>query len=136
MSNNNNISPSKEGTFAETIANIYEPLNSNEKFKEKYKNDTFKILLNPKDGKFAALITIDNGTLSVESIENTSKKNLDQKVLGWDGLMYTTKELFSSIGKGELSTGDIAKKVVTRKIKVKNTKILTKFSELGSILRE
>ncbi len=133
---NNNISSSKEGTFAEAIANIYEPLNSNEKFKEKYKNDTFKILLNPKDGKFAALITIDNGTLSVESIENTSKKNLDQKVLGWDGLMYTTKELFSSIGKGELSTGDIAKKVVTRKIKVKNTKILTKFSELGSILRE
>ncbi|NVM34166.1 MAG: hypothetical protein HWN81_01135 [Candidatus Lokiarchaeota archaeon] len=133
---NNNINPSKESTFAEAIANIYKPLNNNKKFKEEYKNDTFKILLNPKDGKFAALITVDNGKLSVESIENTSKKNLDQKVLGWNGLMQTTKELFSSIGRGELSTSDIAKKVVTRKIKVKNTKILTKFSELGSILRE
>jgi len=132
----NEIGTPKVGTFPEAIANIYEPLNSIENFKEKYKEEKFKILLNPKDGNYAALITIDNGTLSVESIENTSKKNLDQKVLGWDGLMQTTKELFSSIGRGELSAGDIAKKVVTRKIKVKNPKILTKFSELGSILKE
>lgn len=131
MSNNN-----KATTFADAIANIYEPLNDNAKFKEKYKNDAFKILLNPKDGNFAALITVDKGKLSVNSIENTSKKNLDQKVLGWDGFMQTTKELFSAIGRGELSSGDIAKKVVTRKIKVKNPKMLVKFSELGALLRE
>ncbi len=131
MSNNN-----KTTTFADAIANIYEPLNDNAKFKEKYKNDTFKILLNPKDGNFAALIIVDKGKLSVNSIENTSKKKLDQKVLGWDGLMRTTKELFSAIGRGELSSGDIVKKVVTRKIKVKNPKMLVKFSEFGALLRE
>ena len=131
MSNNN-----KSTTFADVIANIYEPLNDKAEFKEKYKNDTFKILLNPKDGNFAALITVDKGRLSVNSIENTSKKNLDQKVLGWDGLMQTTKELFSAIGRGELSSGEIAKKVVTRKIKVKNTKMLVQFSELGALLKE
>lgn len=135
MSKNNNGND-KETTFADAIANIYEPLNSNEKFKEKYKDEMFKILLNPKDGNFAALITVDKGILTVNSIENTSKKNIDQKMLGWDGFMQTTKELFSAIGRGELSSGEITKKVVTRKIKVKNPKMLTKFSELGAILRE
>jgi len=131
MSNND-----RPTTFADAIADIYEPLNNNAKFKEKYKDDTFKILLNPKDGNFAALITVDKGKLSVESIENSSKKNLDQKVLGWDGLMQTTIELFSAIGRGELSSSDIAKKVMTRKIKVKNSDMLIKFSLLGKLLRE
>ena len=129
----NNDSPT---TFADAIADIYEPLNNNAKFKEKYKDDTFRILLNPKDGKFAALITIDKGKLLVDSIDNSSKKNLDQRVLGWDGLMQTTIELFSAIGRGELSISDIQKKVLTRKIKVVNTDMLIRFSLLGKLLRE
>jgi len=40
----------KEGTFAEAILNTYGPLNNNEKFKEKFADKSFKILLNPKDG--------------------------------------------------------------------------------------
>jgi len=131
MANDNRVT-----TFADAIANIYMPLNNKAKFKEKYREDTFKILLNPKDGKFAALITVDKGILTVNSIENTSKKNLDQKFSGWDGFMQTTKELFSAIGRGELPSNEIVKKVVTRKIKVKNTKILVKFAELGALLRE
>jgi len=41
----------KEGTFAEAILNRYGPLNTINKFKEKYADKSFKILLNPKDGQ-------------------------------------------------------------------------------------
>ena len=126
----------KEGTFAEAILNTYSPLNNNEKFKEKYAEKSFKIFLNPKDGKYAALITVNNGVVSVKGIDNQDKKNLDQKELGWDGFMQTTIALFDEIGKGNLSQGDIAKKVVTRKIKMKNVKFVAKLSEMGALLKE
>ena len=126
----------KEGTFAEAILNTYGPLNNNEKFKEKYAEKSFKILLNPKDGKYAALITVNNGVVSVCGIDNQDKKNIDQKELGWDGFMQTTIALFDKIGKGNLSQSDIAKKVVTRKIKMKNVKIVAKLSEMGALLKE
>ena len=125
----------KEGTFAEAILNTYGPLNDNEKFKEKYADKSFKILLNPKDGKFAALITVNNGTVSVKGLDNQDKKKLDQKELGWDGFMQTTVALFDEIGKGNLSQSDIVKKMVARKIKMKNVKIVAKLSEMGAFLR-
>jgi hypothetical protein len=124
----------KEGTFAEAILNTYGPLNDNEKFREKYSDKSFKILLNPKDGKFAALIIVNNGTISVKGLDNQDKKKLDQKELGWDGFMQTTIALFDEIGKGNLSQSDIVKKVVARKIKLKNVKFVAKLSEMGALL--
>jgi len=124
------------GTFADGIKKVYGPLNNIEAFKEKYKEDSFKILLNPKDGNYAALITVDHGTLTVEGIENKPKDNLDKKTLNWDASMKTKIQMFKDIGDGKLSSKDITKKVITGKIKVKNPKFLVKFSELGAILRE
>ncbi|MBY9008363.1 MAG: hypothetical protein KGD74_00695 [Candidatus Lokiarchaeota archaeon] len=126
----------KEGTFAEAILNTYSPLNSNEKFKEKYADKSFKILLNPKDGKYAALITVNSGTVTVKGLDNQDKKKLDQKELGWDGFMQTTLALFDEIGKGNLSQSDIVKKVVARKIKMKNVKFVAKLSEMTDCLKE
>jgi len=124
----------KEGTFAEAILNTYGPLNDNEKFREKYSDKSFKILLNPKDGKFAALIIVNNGKISVKGLDNQDKKKLAQKELGWDGFMQTTIALFDEIGKGNLSQSDIVKKVVARKIKIKNVKFVAKLSEMGALL--
>ena len=124
----------KEGTFAEAILETYGPLNNNEKFKEKYTDKSFKILLNPKDGKFAALIIVNNGTVTIKGIDNQDKKKLDQKEIGWDGYMQTTLALFDEIGKGNLSQSDIVKKVVARKIKMKNVKFVAKLSEMGVFL--
>ena len=126
----------KEGTFAEAILNTYGPLNNNEKFKEIYADKSFKILLNPKDGKYAALIDVIDGAVSVKGLDNQDKNKLDQKELGWDGFMQTTLALFDEIGKGNLSQSDIVKKVVARKIKMKNVKIVAKLSEMGALLRE
>ena len=125
----------KEGTFAEAILKTYGPLNNNEKFKQKFADKSFKILLNPKDGKYAALITVDNGAVSVNGLDNQDKKKLNQKELGWDGLMETSVALFDEIGKGNLSQSDIVKKVMSRKIKMKNVKIVAKLSEVGALLK-
>ena len=130
----NILSNIKEGTFAEAIFKTYNPLNTVAKFKEKYIEKTFKILLNPKDGQSAALITVDKGILTVEGIENQDKKKLDQETLGWDGFMQTSIKLFDEIGKGYLSQNDIVKKVVARKIKIKNPKIVAKLSEMLALM--
>jgi hypothetical protein len=131
-----NSSNIKEGTFAEAILKTYGPLNAVAKFKEKYAEKSFKILLNPKDGKFAALIKVDRGVLAVEGIENQDKKNLEQDTLGWDGFMQTTIKLFDEIGKGNLSQGDIVKKVVARKIKMKNPKYVAQLSEMMALMND
>jgi len=126
----------KEGTFAAAILRTYAPLNSREKFKEKYADKNFKILLNPKDGKYAALIRVDKGILTVEGIENGNKDNLEKEKLGWDGFIQTTLALFEEIGKGNLTQGDIAKKMVARKIKIKNIKMVAKLAEMLSFMKE
>ncbi len=123
-----------EGTYPEGVFNHYNPLNLNDKFKEKFAKESFKILLNPKDGEYAALVTVDKGTVSVEGIENKDKKDLTEEKLGWDGMMKTTKALFEEIGDGKLSQSDIIKKVVARKIKMKAPKFLLKLTEMQTYL--
>ena len=125
----------KEGTYAEGVFDLYNPLNSIDKFKEKFAKESFKILLNPKDGEYAALITVDKGTVLVEGIKNKDKKDLTEEILGWDAMMKTTIALFEEIGEGKLSQGDIIKKVVARKIKMKNPKFLIKLTEMQELLK-
>ena len=129
------MSEKKSGYFSDSIRRIYEPVNNNPKFKEKFKDNDFKILLNPKDGSDAALITVKNCILSVEGIPNNSKSNLDKTKIGWDSMMKTTVQIFRDIGDGKLAPKEIVKKVVARKIKVKNTKVLLKFAEFGNFLK-
>ena len=120
--------------FANTVAKLVDPLNENEKFKEKFKDTELKILLNAKDGKYAALLVIDKGTIYVEGIENKPKENLKKDVVGWDGLFQTTTPLFLEIlGGDEISMGKIIRKVLTGKIKIrgrKNVMVLLQLFEL------
>ena len=109
--------------FASTVAKLVEPLNENEKFKERFKDTKVKILLNAKDGKYAALLIIDKATIHVEGIENKPKKNLKKKVVGWDGLFQTSTPLFLEIlGGDEVSMGKIIRKVLIGKIKIRGIK--------------
>ncbi len=72
--------------FASIIAKQIEPLNDDEKFKEKFKDTEVKVLINAKDGKWAGLIVIDKGTIHVEGIKNTPKENIKKRTL--DGKAY------------------------------------------------
>ena len=109
--------------FAKVVAKEVEVLNTIEQFKEDFKNSELKILLNAKDGKFAALLVIDKGKVYVEGIENNPKSNISKKALGWDGLLQTKTEVFVDLlGGGDISMGSIIWKILTFRIKIKGIK--------------
>ncbi|MHA1472615.1 MAG: hypothetical protein ACTSQW_05915 [Promethearchaeota archaeon] len=90
--------------FAKIVAREVEVLNTIEQFKEDFKDSLIKILLNAKDGKYAALLVI---------------------ALGWDGLLQTKTEVFVELlGGGDISMGSIIWKVITFRIKIKGIKNL------------
>ena len=109
--------------FAGVVAKQVEPLNSIEKFKEDFKDTELKILLNAKDGKYAALLVIDKGSVYIEGIENKPKENIKKKVVGWDGLLQAKTQIFVDLLGGEdISMGSIVGKILTGKIKIRGIK--------------
>ena len=120
--------------FAGIVAKQVEPLNENEKFKHIFKDTEVKVLLNAKDGKWAALLIIDKGKIYVEGIKNEPKENIKKKNAGWDGLLQTTTPIFMELlGSDSVSMGKVIRKVITRKIKIKGLKhvlILLKLFDL------
>lgn len=120
--------------IAGVISKQMEPLNDSLLFKELFGDFKAKYLLNAVDSKVAALVTFDEGKIEVEGISNTDKKALKKKVLGWDSKLATTTPIFLQVAMGELSMGAMAKKVVSRKIKVKGLKKLLKLQEVFALL--
>ena len=109
--------------FASIVAKQIEPLNEMEKFKEKFKDTQVKVLLNAKDGKWAALLVIDKGKIYVEGIKNDPKENIKKKNAGWDGLLQTTTPMFLEIlGSDEVSMGKVIRKILSGKIKIRGIK--------------
>ncbi len=109
--------------FARVVAKQVEPLNENEKFKERFKDVEVKILLNAKDGKYAALLVIDKGTIHVEGIKNQPKKNIKKKVVGWDGLLQTNTAMFLELlGRDSVSMGKMVRKILIGKVKIRGIK--------------
>ena len=109
--------------FASIVAKQIEPLNEMEKFKEKFKDIEVKVLLNAKDGKWAALLIIDRGKIYVEGIKNEPKENIKKKNAGWNGLLQTTTPLFLEIlGSDELSIGKVIRKILVGKVKIRGIK--------------
>ena len=109
--------------FAGIVSKQVEPLKDNEKFKERFKDTEVKVLLNAKDGKYAALLVIDKGTIYVEGMKNKPKKNLKKKIVGWDGLLQTKTSTFLEILESDdISLGKIVGKILTFRIKIRGTK--------------
>ncbi|MFX1477194.1 MAG: hypothetical protein ACFFCI_03595 [Promethearchaeota archaeon] len=109
--------------FASIVSKQIEPLQENQKFKEKFKDTETKILINAKDGKYAALLVIDKGTIHVEGYKNNPKKNIKKKVLGWNGLIQAKTSLFLELLGGEdVSLGKIIGKVLTGRLKIRGLK--------------
>jgi hypothetical protein len=120
--------------FAKIVSKEVEPLNSYDKFKEKYKDTEVKVLLNPKDGKEAALIVIDKGTIYVESITNHPKENIKKKNAGWDGFLEAKLQLFLDIlTGGDVTVGMVVKKILFRQAKIRGIKKVLMLLQLFSI---
>ena len=122
--------------FAGLLASGLLPLNENRKFKEQFANTSFKILLNAVNLNFAALITIENGTLKVESIPNKPKENLKKKKLGWDALMAMDSQTYLALAMNRLPMPKLAIKVLTGKIKIKGIRKLRIFQKIIALLTE
>jgi hypothetical protein len=113
--------------FAGVVSKQIEQLNEIEKFKEDFKDRTVKILLNATDGKNAALIVIDKGTIQVEEVKNNSKSSLKKKNAGWDGrLQAKTNDFVELLTSENLSMGSVVGKILTFKIRIRGLrKVLT-----------
>lgn len=122
--------------FPKLIAEQLIPLKDNEEFQDKYAYSNIKILLNSRDGKYAALIYIFLGTLQVIAVENTPKENLIQMVKEEEmGFLDTTMKIFLDISVGKMTkTSDYLKKILARKLKVKNVKKLMILQDLFGLL--
>lgn len=106
--------------LAGIVSRLVEPLNENEKFKEMYKDTEVKVLLNAKDGKYAALIVINKGTIHVEGIRNNPIENLKKKNAGWNGMLQTnTSTLLEIVESEEISIGKVVRKIIIGKIKIR-----------------
>ena len=93
------------------------------------------ILFNAVDGRYAALLKIDNGNVVVEGLKNKDKKKLKKKNLGWQGKLETTTNLFLKIATSELSTISIIKKIITRKIKIRGIRKVLILKDLFSFIK-
>ncbi len=122
--------------FARVISTLLEPLNSDEEFRDLYEIKDTKILLNPIDGKYAALIRFKNDNVNVEGVVNKPQENLEKKKLGWDALLQTDTGTFLDIATEKISTAQIVKKVMSRKIKLKGAKILLDLIKILTYLGE
>jgi len=121
-----NIIEKKARGFAGLIENVVDPLNKNPKFKEQFKNKKRKFLINASNLTYAALITIDNGKVIIESVKNKPQSNLKKKILGWDGYISMSSQIFLAFAMDKISLINIGIKWLTRKVKIKGlTKMVT-----------
>ena len=120
--------------LAGIVSKQVEPLNESEKFKEKFKDSEVKVLINAKDGKYAALLVIDKGRIYVEGLKNNPKKNLKKKVVGWDGLLQANTNTFVEfLGNEDISLGKVIGKVLTGRLKIRGIKHVLVLLQLFSM---
>ncbi len=122
--------------LAALISNRMEPLRDNEDFRTFSKDLNMKVLLNATDAKYAALITIKNSTLTVDGIPNDDKKALKKKALGWNGKLATTSSMFFEMATRKFTQGEMLKKILSRKIKIKGVPSLIALQKMTNFLEE
>jgi len=124
--------------FPRIIDNQLNPLNSNAKFKEEFKNTIVKILLNPTDQMKAALININNGTVRVEEIKKFDLlMQMKKKQIGFNAMLQVTTQMLFDIATGKMSTVKLLKaSIKDKKIKVKGKLKLVKLQKAFKILAE
>ena len=122
--------------FAGLIANVLKPLNENPNFKKVFEEIQRKFLINATNLKYAAIITLEKGNITVESIQNKPTNNLTKKKIGWDAYIGMDAQLFLAIVMKKLSLIGIFKKWIAKKIKMKGITKLLIFLKILKFLEE
>ena len=105
--------------FAGLIKSIMEPLNENLEFKENFKKLDRKFLINASNLEHAALISVNQGVLKVESVLNKPESNLKKKLIGWDGYISMDSQIFLALAMNRISIIGIGLKWILGKVKMK-----------------
>ncbi|MFX0188553.1 MAG: hypothetical protein ACFE8A_12555 [Candidatus Hodarchaeota archaeon] len=114
MSEEKPIKPKLRG-FARTIGKSIDSVKDTGECKFLIKGVKTRVLFNCLDGKWAALVTIKDGNITVEGIKNTPKENLSRKKLYWWG--YFEAKLEDFLSAGGWKTGKWIRKMVGGKVK-------------------
>ncbi len=129
------INPEARG-FAGLIKKIMDPLNQNQEFKQKFKTLKKKFLINASNLNHAALITIDEGSLRVESIPNKPESNLKKKIIGWNGFISMDSQIFLALAMDKITIFSIIAKWLVRKVKMKGILNLLALLKIFEHLKE
>ncbi len=121
--------------FAGLIANVMGPLNDNPKFKEMFKNSQRKYLINASNLDYAALINIDHGTLTIQSVPNKPKSNLKKKATGWNGFVSMDTQTFLGMAMKRTSIMKIGLKWIFGNVKMRGILKLLPMLKLFDLLQ-
>ena len=135
MNKNELINPRARG-FAGLIKNIMEPLNENQEFQKKFKNFKKKYLINASNLNHAAIVTINEGRLKVESIPNKPKSNLKKKLFGWNGFISMDSQIFLALAMDRISLLKIIIKWLLGKVKMKGILNLIPLLKIFEIIKK
>ena len=135
MNKNDLINPKARG-FAGLIKKIMEPLNQNQEFKQKFKDLNKTFLINASNLNNAALITINEGSLRVESVPNKPASNLKKKNIGWDGFISMDSQIFLALAMDRITIFNIIAKWLVRKVKMKGILNLLALLKIFELLKK
>ncbi|MCP4762460.1 MAG: hypothetical protein GY870_11820 [archaeon] len=115
--------------FASIVEKQLGVLNTLDSFKAEYKDMKKTFLLNAIDGKYAAIVKIKEGILTVDGISNKPNTVLKKMYneLGWNARLDTKAEIFLNMLTGKLSIFGMAIKFCTGKIRVRGLYSLFQF---------
>jgi len=122
--------------FAGLIENVMTPLNDNPKFKEMFKTTQRKYLINASNLDYAAIININNGTLTVQSVPNKPKTNLKKKVIGWNGFVSMDTNTFLAMAMKRISILKLGLKWIFGNVKLKGIIKLLPMLKLFDLLQQ
>ena len=110
------------------------PLNKDPRFIQVFKNTKRIILINATNLHYAALLTIDNGSLKVEGIRNEPESNLKKKATGWNGYVAMDTQIFLGLATNHLSFIKLGVKILRSKVKMRGILKLLALLRLLKIL--
>ncbi len=118
--------------FAKIIKAQLMPLNENPMFKQAFNGRKLTFLINIVDGEVAALIKINDGVVSVESVKNGDKAIINKIYSdnNCDAMLEAKVALLIAIATGDLSTGAIVKLILKKQVRVKGVKKLRILQDL------
>jgi len=130
-----NIIIDKARGFAGLIENVMSPLNDNLDFQETFKNTQRKFLLNASNLDYAAIININKGHLTIQSVPNKPKSNLEKKIIGWDGFISMDTQTFLAFAMKRISILKLGLKWIFGPVKIKGIVKLLPMMKLFNLLQ-